>query len=307
MNRLIFSTLLGDKGDESRTLLLAESIRAFAGDLSQAPVWVFSPTPVKKLSNQSRAQFSALQVDLHPFDLDSRIASFPFAKKVVASAAAETLAAGKTALLVWMDPGSMVINEPEALLLKAEVKLGCRPVDHLLIGPAFDKPLDPFWQSIFADCGVKQEALFPMTTSTDQIKMYPYLNAGMLVVRPENKLLRSWRDTFLGMYLEPRYQDFYQSNRLYQIFIHQAVLAGCILSTFRKEDIVELPYLINYPLHMHNEYPLSLRPEFLNDLVTCRYEDFFRHPDWQQSIQVKEPLKSWLEQKRHLLAAAVNH
>lgn len=304
MNRLIFSTLLEDKGDENRTLLLAESIRAFAGDLSSASIWIFLSKSVEQLSNQSRAQFDALEVDLHPFQVDSQVASFPFAKKVVASAAAETLAAGKTALLVWMDPGSMVINEPQGLLLEAEEKLGCRPVDHLLIGPAFDKPLDPFWQSIFADCGVRQEALFPMTTSTDQVEMYPYINAGMLVVRPENKLLRSWRDTFLGMYLEPRYQDFYRSNRLYRIFIHQAVLAGCILSTFKQADIVELPYLVNYPLHMHTQYPIDRRPRFINELVSFRYEDFFTDPNWQEVIQVKEPQKSWLKEKQHLFTAA---
>lgn len=304
MNRLIFSTLLEDKGDVSRALLLAESIRAFAGDLSSAPIWVFLSKSVEQLSNQSRAQFDALEVDLHPFQVDSQAASFPFAKKVVASAAAETLAAGKTALLVWMDPGSMVINEPQGLLLEAEEKLGCRPVDHLLIGPAFDKPLDPFWQSIFADCGVRQEALFPMTTSTDQVEMYPYINAGMLVVRPENKLLRSWRDTFLGMYLEPRYQDFYRSNRLYRIFIHQAVLAGCILSTFKQADIVELPYLVNYPLHMHTQYPIDRRPRFINELVSFRYEDFFTDPNWQEVIQVKEPQKSWLKERQHLFTAA---
>jgi hypothetical protein len=198
----------------------------------------------------------------------------------------------------------MVINEPRGMLLEAEEKLGCRPVDHLLIGPAFDKPLDPFWQSIFADCGVRQEALFPMTTSTDQIEMYPYINAGMLVVRPENKLLRSWRDTFLGMYLEPRYQDFYRSNRLYRIFIHQAVLAGCILSTFKQADIVELPYLVNYPLHMHTQYPIDRRPRFINELVSFRYEDFFTDPNWQEVIQVKEPQKSWLKEKQHLFTAA---
>lgn len=304
MNRLIFSTLLEDKGDVSRALLLAESIRAFAGDLSPAPIWVFLSKSVEQLSNQSRAQFDTLEVDLHPFQVDSQAASFPFAKKVVASAAAETLAAGKTALLVWMDPGSIVINEPRGMLLEAEEKLGCRPVDHLLIGPAFDKPLDPFWQSIFADCGVRQEALFPMTTSTDQVEMYPYINAGMLVVRPENKLLRSWRDTFLGMYLEPRYQDFYRSNRLYRIFIHQAILAGCILSTFKQADIVELPYLVNYPLHMHTQYPIDRRPRFINELVSFRYEDFFTDPNWQEVIQVKEPQKSWLKERQHLFTAA---
>jgi hypothetical protein len=47
-----------------------------------------------------------------------------------------------------------------------------------------------------------------------------------------------------------------------------------------------------------------LRPEYINDLVTCRYESFFSDPDWQQAIQVAEPLKSWLEERQHLFTAA---
>jgi hypothetical protein len=106
------------------------------------------------------------------------------------------------------------------------------------------------------------------------------------------------------MYFQPRYQDFYRSNRLYRIFIHQAVLAGCILSTFKQADIVELPYLVNYPLHMHTQYPIDRRPRFINELVSFRYEDFFTDPNWQEVIQVKEPQKSWLEDRQHLFTAA---
>ena len=297
MNRLIYAYLLTDKEDERKALIQAESIRTFAGSLSDAPIWVFLPNTVEKLSNQSRECFNSLEVDLQPFESDPQTASFPFAGKVIASAAAETLAGRQTPILVWMDCGSMVIDEPAELLLDGGKKLGCRPVDHLLIGPPYDKPLDPFWELIYADCGVNHGALFPMITSTDQVKMFPYINAGMLVLRPENEILRQWRDTFLGLYRESRYQDFYQANRLYQIFIHQAVLAGCILANIQQGEILELSHLVNYPLHMHTQYPIDRRPQSLNELVSFRYEEFFTNPNWQEEIQVKEPLQSWLAER----------
>lgn len=297
MKRLTYAYLVSNKEDERKALIQAESIRTFTGSLSDNPIWVFIPKDVEKLSKQRRERFNSLKVDLYPFEIDPQTAKFPFAGKVVASAAAETLAGSKTSILVWMDCGSMVINEPGELLLERDKKLGCRPVDHLLIGPAYDKPLDTFWESIYKDCGVPQEALFPMTTSTDQIKMFPYINAGMLVVRPEKEILRLWRDTFLKIYLEPKYQDFYQTDRLYRIFIHQAVLAGCILGNLHQEEILELPHLVNYPLHMHTQYPIDRRPQSLNELVSFRYERFFTNPNWQDVILVKEPLKGWLEER----------
>jgi hypothetical protein len=304
LNKLIFATLLADEVDQQKALILAESIRTYAGDLSGAPIWNFFPDTYEHFQDRSLEQFKSLNIDLYPFKVDSETANFPFAVKVVASAAAETLADGATALLAWMDPGSMVINEPGELLLEADRQLGCRPVDHLLIGPAFDKPLDPFWEFIFEDCGVQQQALFPMTTSTEQIEMFPYINAGMLIVRPKYMLLRTWRDTFLRVYLESRYQIFYQSNRLYQIFMHQAVLACCILSNLQHAEILELSHLVNYPLHMHDQYPIDRRPQFINELISFRYEDFFTDPNWHEVIQVKEPLKSWLQERQHLFKIA---
>jgi hypothetical protein len=297
MNRLIYAYLVADKGDEHKALIQAESIRTFAGKLAAAPIWVFLPNTVDHLSDHSRQRLNTLEVDLHTFEIDPQTAKFPFAGKVITSAAAETQAQGKTSLLVWMDCGSMVIREPRELLLDQDKVLGCRPVDHLLIGPPYDKPLDPFWEKIYADCGVDQDALFPMTTSTDQIEMYPYINAGMLVVRPEREILRTWRDTFLEIYLQPRYQDFYQGNRLYQIFIHQAVLAGSVLANLPQGEIIEFSHLVNYPLHMHTQYPADRRPQSLNELVSFRYEEFFADPNWQELIRVVEPLKSWLAER----------
>jgi hypothetical protein len=58
--------------------------------------------------------------------------------------------------------------------------------------------------------------------------------------------------------------------------------------------MTELPYLINYPLHMHNQYPSERKVSTLNDLITGRYDTLFQDPGWQEAIPIREPLKSWL-------------
>jgi hypothetical protein len=251
----------------------------------------------KKLSQSVRAKIDTLGIKLHPFELNAQEAGFPFAGKVVASAAAESLALDQADQLVWMDTMSMVINPPDELVLNQGSLLGCRSVDHVLIGSPYEKPIDPFWESVFQSCGVTDDNIFPMITSADRVKIRPYINAGMLVVRPKHKLLQHWRDNFLAIYQNSRFMNLYDQKQLLKIFIHQAVLTDCILSTFTQAEINIFSHLVNYPLHMHSQYPADLRPQSINEFISLRYEDFFSDPAWQDQIQVDGSLKDWLAER----------
>jgi hypothetical protein len=302
MNNMIFACFVAGQKDIPKAMILAESIRTFAGDFSVAPIWLMMPQESKQPSKKVRAKIDALGIKLHPFEIDDQAAGFPFAGKVVASAAAESLAVEQATQLVWMDTFSMVINSPDELLLNQGVLLGCRPVDHILIGSPFEKPLDPFWDSVYQSCGVTEDDIFPMITSADQVRIRPYINAGMLVVRPEHKMLQLWRDTFLDIYQESRFLDFYENKRLYKIFIHQAVLSASVIANINQAEIKQLPYLVNYPLHMHSQYPADRQPKSMNELISFRYERFFSKPDWRDIIQVEPPLKEWLDEREAVLA-----
>jgi hypothetical protein len=302
MPEIIFACLVASSKDLAKALVLAESIRTFAGDYANQPVWFLIPEGKNRFSKANFSKINALAVDAQVFDLNSQAEKFPFASKVVAAAAAESLADGRASQLVWMDTLSMVINSPDAMLLIKDTKLGYRPVDHLLIGSQYDEPPDPFWKLIYYSCGVDVGDIFPMITSADQIKIRPYLNAGMLVVRPEFQLLQHWRDTFLEIYQAPQFLEFYNQQRLYKIFIHQAVLAGVALATFTENQILELPNQVNYPLHMHNQFPPANRPTKMNNLISFRYERFFARPDWQEIIHVDPPLQGWLDERSKILA-----
>ncbi|KAA3662403.1 MAG: hypothetical protein DWQ04_13590 [Chloroflexi bacterium] len=278
-----------------QTCLLAESIRTFAGNIANEPIWVLVPQSVESLLAETRANLEAQQVRLIPFALDEAVVNFPFAAKVVAAAAAESVAmAESNDQLVWMDTDSLVVQEPADLRLTTMKQVGYRPVDHTLIGLLWDAPLDAFWELVYERCGVLAKRPFPMTGSVDRKRIRPYFNAGMLVTRPGSQLLQNWCNQFLQNHQDPAFTPFYEQHVLYRIFMHQAILTGTILAQFEQSELQLLPHLVNYPLHMHATYPRSRRPALLNDVITTRYDELLQAPNWRELIDIAEPLQSWL-------------
>jgi hypothetical protein len=137
-----------------------------------------------------------------------------------------------------------------------------------------------------------------MMASVDEKRIRPYFNAGMLVVRPERHLLRTWAENFNSIFLLTQFEPFYEQDILYRIFIHQAILAGTILEICDQEELQKLPHLINYPLHMHSSYPPDRRPGRMNDMITVRYDTLFQVPVWDTDLLIDEPLNSWLRKQR---------
>jgi hypothetical protein len=300
LGKLTFASAVSpNKASETNAILLAESIRAFAASLSQAPIWFFTPESEKELSLTAKNRLHASNVTLIPFKIEEEILRFPLASEVLAASMAESTALRRTEFLAWLGANTIVLKEPKDFLLRHDKNLGFRPVHHTLIGSRYDKPLDPFWTLIYRYCNVPNERIFPMSTHVDGTRIRPYFNAGMLVVRPEKHLLQAWRDTFFKVYREPSLQEFYQRDGRYRVFIHQAVLSGVILSRYATDEMQELPPRYNYPLHLHAEDVTDQRPSSLEELVTIRHEGFYEDPRWNEKVPAKEPLKDWIAS--HLL------
>ncbi len=297
MENLIFAFMASSGRSEREAFILAKSIRDFAGKYSENQIWVLEPDNSERIPDETRDELKSLSVRLIPFGVEPSIWKFPFAAKIYASAQAESLAEDQTEFLAWMDTHAIVIKEPEDMLPGTGKYLGYRPVDHTLIGSRLGEPVDEFWDLIYRECGVGEEGLFPMTASVDDFEIRPYFNAGLVVINPAKGIFGEWRENFNRLYGDERFDKFYQKDFRYKIFIHQAVLAGTILAAMKREELVELSYLVNYPLHMHGDYPIERRLEYLNDLISVRYETFFQDTDWQNIIPVREPLKTWLEEQ----------
>jgi hypothetical protein len=295
---LIFSSIVYPRrSSETNSLLLAESIRAFAGPLSRSPIWCFTPELGEPLSEAFRERLRSLDVTLMPFEIDGEVIRFPFTAEAHAASLAESKALGKADILAWLNPNSVVLQEPGDFLLGDDKTLGYRPVHHTLVGSRIKEPLDPFWKLIYSYCGVPEDRVFPMKTHVDDAVIRPYFNAGFIVARPEKGLLRTWRDTYLRVYREPPLQELYRQDGRYKVFVHQAVLSGVILATLETDEIQELPSAYNYPIHLHGEDVTEHRPSSLEELVTIRHEGFYEDPDWMREMPAGESLKLWFRER----------
>jgi len=302
MEKVIFACMAPPYGSGLNlyVLLFAASIRTFAGTLSDSPIWVLVPKSENEISEQTKKQLVSLEVKVTPFEIDPDVSKFPFAGNVLAAATAESLAKENTTFLAWMGLDTLIIDEPTLFLLGEDKTAGYRPVHHTLIGSIYEEPPDPFWELIYQKCHVTEDKIFPMKTHVDHNTLRPYFNAGHLIVRPEKGLFQTWWDYFKKLYHDPCFEEYYEKNELYTIFIHQAVLTGVILSTTERQELQELPFTYNYPLHLYYESPRDMRPQNVNDLVTVRYEE----PKVFEKIPFCDPLKSWLTDQVNSLSKA---
>ncbi len=293
--KIAFATIIyPTKASEENTLLLAASIRARAGALSQARIWCYSPVYGQEISPATKSRLRELDVELIPFEMDRDVLRFFFTAGITATSLAEARARDQVQFLAWVDSNTIVLQEPGDFLLQHEKSLGFRPVHHTLVGSRYDEPLDPFWTLVYRSCGVPEDRVFPMTAHVDGVRIRPYFNAGLLVVRPERGLFQAWYDRFFQVYQSPEFQGFYRRDGRYTIFAHQAILTGVLLSALTRDEMQELPPTYNYPLHLFEEDVTGGRPARLEELVTCRHEGLADALEVIDRIPGEESLKQWL-------------
>jgi len=293
--KIVFASIMYPvKSSEENALLLAASIRARAGALSQARIWCYSPIYGQEISPATKSRLRELDVELILFDIDRDVLRFFFTAGITAASLAEARARDRAGLLAWVDSNTIVLQEPGDFLLQDGKSLGFRPVHHTLVGSRYDEPLDPFWTLVYRSCDVLEDRVFPMTAHVDGVRIRPYFNAGLLVVRPERGLFQSWYDRFFQVYQSPEFQDFYRRDGRYTIFAHQAILTGVLLSALTRDEMQELPPTYNYPLHLYKEDVTDGRPARLEELVTCRHEGLGNALELIDRIPGEESLKRWL-------------
>jgi len=297
MKDLIFACVLGTGEAENEALRLARSIRTFAGRFCFNPIWMFSQSAESDLPEATRRELFSLGVRLVTFDMDPAAGSFFFAAYVTAASLAEALAQGEASYLAFMATDTLILQAPTEFLLPAGRSMGGCPVHLKLLGSAYDAPVDNFWALIYHHCHVNPEQAFAMQTIVDEQVVRAYINSGLLVVRPERGILRAWQSNFYDLYRLPEFEAFYRQHELYEIFMHQAVLAGSIIALLKPEEFQVLPFEINYPMHLHSKVTATRRPTNLSRLITCRYEDYaevFGSLNLDDLIEIDAPLKAWL-------------
>ncbi len=282
------------RGYEVQALIMVRSLRQFGGTLSDIPVWIVNPND-QELDAQLKKTLMELDVRFLQFQIQPSLLKFPFAAKAVAASKAETQAEKDGVTLAWHDRTGMIRQAPTAFFLPEDKAFGFRPTDIANIGAPYGKPLPPFWQSICEHFELTPDDLPAITSVIDQQKLHLYINAGLLVVRPAQGILRAWAENLERTYHLPEFKQFYQQNQAYAIFMHQAALTAAVVQKTSPAERMILPDTYLFSVDNFFVYPSALRPESLDEIVTGRFHDFYALEDWESLISASEEMVDWFK------------
>jgi hypothetical protein len=136
-----------------------------------------------------------------------------------------------------------------------------------------------------------------MVTPADQETIRAYFNAGLLVVRPERGILRKWAESFQLLYNDSALVEMCDTDVTEKIFLHQTALVGAVLNNLKRPEMTELPERYNYPIFFEQQYDAAREFGSIEDVVTLRYDVYFRNPDpeWHRKLKGPSDRVTWLK------------
>jgi len=169
---------------------------------------------------------------------------------------------------------------------------------HNRSGSLYNEPPDEFWGRIYGILNINDESLFSMVTPGDQQTIRAYFNAGLLVVRPEKAILRKWAEDFKTLYFDSVLVEMCKEDITKRIFLHQTPLVGA-LNTLSRNQMIELPGTYNYPIFFHQQYEAVGEFCSIKDIITLRYDLYFRNPDpeWSNKLEGSSVVIRWLAER----------
>ena len=293
-NRQVVLSFFSVWGYEVQSLILAGSLRQFGLDMANIPIWIYLPEG-KDMAGPAMTALRGLGVEVIHFPIEEDLLKFPFAAKAAASAAAEARAEEENVILAWHDRTGMIRNTPDAFNLPQGKSFGFRPTDIANIGAPYGQPLPLFWQKIVEHFDLSVDQLPPITTTIDRKLLYFYVNAGLMVVRPEKRTLRAWAENLKNTYLLPEFKAFYKEHQAYAIFMHQAALTAAVVQTTQPDERLILPDSYLFSVDNFFDYPEKLQPALLDDITTGRFHEFFALENWRDLVIASEDLLEWFE------------
>ena len=279
----------------------AASLREFGGKLKDTPIRLY-------VADYSDIDPAVITDQAKQLGIEVRTSSAPenslwlfYAGKVYAAGQAESDADGNADILVWVDIDTIVLQEPLAFLLEPGICFAYRPVMHNRSGTLYGRPPGVFWDRIYNDLKIDRSKLFEMTTPADQQKINAYFNAGLLIMRPEKGIMRTWVRDFETLYNDSTLVEMCRENVDYRIFLHQTALVG-LLNNIKRSEMIELSDQYNYPLFFEQMFGATREFGSIENVTTLRYESYFRNPDPEWTTKLKGPQDriDWL--KEHLVS-----
>ena len=296
MNHQIAFVLVVESGSlESKSILLVDSIRNFAGEFCDSPIWVVQPRKGHPISPETMSFYIANNVTYINSNLNRKWKHYGVANKVYAAAFSESILVDQVDTLVLLDSDTIFLKPPQDLLLKDDKVIGLRPVDKINIGLSLETPINDYWKVFYEHYGVSPDKLWSVNTTADQKEIRAYFNSGVVAVKPSLGLFQAWRDCFEQLCLNSKMSNLDQESKEF-FHLDQASLSAMILGQLSRDQVKIFDHRYNYPLHLHckGELPNSSKVTQLDESVLVHYHNLFYDLNWFEKILVGPEIKQWL-------------
>jgi hypothetical protein len=282
------------EGQIPGSLILAESVRKYAGALCDVPIRIFIPSGLAPAMAERKERLAGLDVKVSEVRVPDEASSYILGAKPFLAAQAER-EAEDTDLVVILAPNTIMLRSPTAFLLPQGVTLGYSTVHHQNIGSLASELPDAFWDRLYQVLDVSDQDVFTNETLADKVTVRFYFNAGGFVVRPSQGLMEAWAQGFQKLIGDTAMAELCAEGPR-NVFLHQAALAAVALKRLRPPQMVELPDSYSYPLFFERFHGGLLTFDSLEDVVTMRYE--FRSDDlpvgWEAQVNGPPDVLAWI-------------
>ncbi len=259
---------------EAQSLMLAESIRKFCGNLKHTPIYSFHPRTGTAIAQETQAAFEQLGVIHQQLPINQEFHEYYLANKPLTCAYAEQNIDAE--ILVFLDSDKCFFEEPTEFLLPDNCNVRMRPEYGQGIGSTGNSdPHEWYWQKLYQVLGVKKEIF--VNTPIGNKKIRAYWNSGLVAVRRNAGIFTSWKENFEKVMR----LDIAPPQGIY--FVEQSVLSVtlCALS----ENVSHFSDNYSYPLPLHNRLSKQWRLKKWDDSTSMHYFNLFYYHDWNKQIK----------------------
>lgn len=269
------------------SVTLVRSLRRFGGDVKGAPVLSYQPRPGYEIAPETLYALQQLEVTHITESLNEKYLHYPQGNKPPVCAHAERTAS--TEFVVFLDSDTVVLNEPNALLLPDNQSIGLRPADKVGVATTGTKDYNyAYWQKLYQLLNVDESSISTVRTTVDQQTIQAYYNSGVMSVRRSAGIFAQWNRNFentMNARLKPKQGVFHTD---------QTTLAATLAQ--QNTPVMVLPATYNYPFHLHDQVPAEARITALSDATLLHYHKALHQPEAKaQLAQLKrDEQQEWL-------------
>jgi hypothetical protein len=276
---------------EEQAILLARSIRRWAGAYADHPILAFRPRRGPRLGSETYSALDELGVEVIEEVLNVDHHDYVHANTIYSLIWAERHRDEE--IIVWADSDKVFLSEPAAFDLPPGVDVAATgPYYHSRRGPKStgpDHPFDFFWQRMYDLAGVTEEPY--VTALADGKRLRAFWNGGLIVFRRRAGLAAEWL-SFLNLLLEGGHVPDEGRLNLDELSL-SAILAR------DPAAAQQLDHSYNHNLALRARLPEPERSWRLTDLVSVHYHIWFNRigflEDLRPPLDPSEERYRWLQ------------